>query len=125
MGSWGNQLAYTETFLRAIYPFIPKLIEVGFDSLNPVQCSANGMDPQRLKDEFGDHILYWGGGVDTQKVLPFGTPQQVRKQVLQRCDIFSKGGGYIFNSIHIVQCNTPIENVVAMIDAVHEFNGDK
>ncbi len=109
----------------AIYPFIPKLIEVGFDSLNPVQCSANGMDPQRLKDEFGDHILYWGGGVDTQKVLPFGTPQQVRKQVLQRCDIFSKGGGYIFNSIHIVQCNTPIENVVAMIDAVHEFNGDK
>lgn len=109
----------------AIYPFIPKLIDSGFDSVNPVQCSAAGMDPQRLKDDFGDKILYWGGGVDTQKVLPFGTPQEVREQVLQRCDIFSKNGGYIFNSIHIVQCNTPIENVVAMIDAVHEFNGDK
>lgn len=109
----------------AVYPFIPKLIESGFDSLNPVQCSAAGMDPQRLKDDFGDKILYWGGGVDTQKVLPFGTPDEVRKQVLERCEIFSKNGGYIFNSIHIVQCNTPIENVVAMIDAVHEFNGTK
>lgn len=109
----------------AIYPFIPKLIDAGFDSLNPVQCSATGMDPQRLKNDFGDRILYWGGGVDTQKVLPFGTPQEVREQVLQRCEIFSKNGGYIFNSIHIVQCGTPIENVVAMIDAVHEFNGDK
>ena len=109
----------------AIYPFIPKLINCGFDSLNPVQCSAAGMDPQRLKDDFGDKILYWGGGVDTQKVLPFGTPAQVREQVLRRCEIFAKNGGYIFNSIHIVQCNTPIENVVAMIDAVHEFNGER
>lgn len=108
----------------AVYPFIPKFITAGFDSLNPVQCSAAGMDPQRLKDDFGDQILYWGGGVDTQKVLPFGTPEEVREQVLRRCDIFSKNGGYIFNSIHIVQCNTPIENVVAMIDAVHAFNGD-
>ena len=83
------------------------------------------MDPQRLKDDFGDKILYWGGGVDTQKVLPFGTPAQVREQVLRRCEIFAKNGGYIFNSIHIVQCNTPIENVVAMIDAVHEFNGER
>lgn len=109
----------------AVYPFIPKLIESGFDALNPVQCSAAGMDPQRLKDDFGDKILYWGGGVDTQKVLPFGTPEEVREQVLRRCEIFSKNGGYIFNSIHIVQCGTPIENVVAMIDAVHEFNGDR
>ena len=93
--------------------------------MNPVQCSAAGMDPQRLKDNFGDRILFWGGGVDTQKVLPFGTPQEVREQVLRRCEIFSKNGGYIFNSIHIVQCGTPIENVAAMIDAVHEFNGDR
>lgn len=108
----------------AIYPFIPKLIASGFDSVNPVQCSATGMEPQRLKDDFGDKIVYWGGGVDTQKVLPFGTPGEVREQVLQRCEIFSKNGGYIFNSIHIVQCGTPIENVAAMIDAVHQFNGD-
>ena len=108
----------------AIYPFIPKLIASGFDSVNPVQCSATGMEPQRLKDDFGDKIVYWGGGVDTQKVLPFGTPGEVREQVLQRCEIFSKNGGYIFNSIHIVQCSTPIENVAAMIDAVHQFNGD-
>lgn len=108
----------------AISPFIPKLIASGFDSVNPVQCSATGMEPQRLKDDFGDKIVYWGGGVDTQKVLPFGTPGEVREQVLQRCEIFSKNGGYIFNSIHIVQCGTPIENVAAMIDAVHQFNGD-
>ena len=109
----------------AVYPFIPKFIESGFDALNPVQCSAAGMEPQRLKDDFGDRILYWGGGVDTQKVLPFGTPEEVRRQVLERCEIFSKNGGYIFNSIHIVQYGTPIENVVAMIDAVHEFNGGR
>lgn len=109
----------------AVYPMIPGLIEGGFDALNPVQCSADGMDPQWLKDTFGGNIVFWGGGVDTQKVLPFGTPEEVRRQVLERCEIFSKNGGYIFNSIHIVQCNTPLENVVAMIDAAHEFNGDR
>lgn len=107
----------------AIYPFFPKLIEAGFDAVNPVQCSAKGMDPRRLKEEFGKDITFWGGGVDTQKVLPFGTPEEVRKQVLERCEIFSDQGGFIFNSIHIVQCNTPVENIVAMINAVHEFNG--
>ncbi len=109
----------------AIFDYIPLFIEAGFDALNPVQCSAVGMDPQKLKDEYGKDITFWGGGVDTQRILPFGTPEQVREQVLERCEIFSKGGGYIFNSIHIVQCGTPVENIVAMIDAAHEFNGDR
>lgn len=107
----------------AIFDVMPQLIESGFDSVNPVQCSAVGMDPQRLKDTFGKDILFWGAGVDTQQVLPFGNPEEVREQVLKRCEIFAKDGGFIFASIHNIQCNTPIENIVAMIDAVHEFNG--
>lgn len=109
----------------AVSQVIPGLIDAGFDALNPVQCSATGMEPEYLKKEFGDHILFWGGGVDTQHTLPFGTPEEIREQVLQRCEIFSENGGYIFSSIHIVQCNTPVENIVAMIDAAHEFNGDR
>lgn len=104
-------------------PLIPLFIECGFDALNPVQCSAVGMEPQHLKDAYGDRITFWGGGVDTQKVLPFGTPAEVREQVLERCEIFSENGGFIFNAIHNIQANTPVENIVAMIDAVHEFNG--
>ena len=79
----------------AVYPFIPKLIEAGFDAVNPVQCSAKGMDPRRLKKEFGNEITFWGGGVDTQKILPFGTPEQIREQVLERCEIFGEGGFYL------------------------------
>ncbi|MBQ9061244.1 MAG: methyltransferase [Eubacterium sp.] len=109
----------------AIFDMIPLLIESGFDALNPVQCSATGMDPKRLKDTYGKDILFWGGGIDTQQVLPFGTPEEVRAQVLERLEIFSKNGGYIFNTIHNIQANTPIENIVAMVEAVKEFNGDK
>lgn len=109
----------------AIESFINTFIEAGFDILNPVQCSAAGMDPELLKKKYGDRIVFWGGGVDTQKTLPFGTPQEVREQVLRRCAIFSKNGGFIFNTIHNVQANTPVRNIAAMIDAVHEFNGDK
>ena len=69
--------------------------------------------------------MFWGGGVDTQKTLPFGTPAEVREQVLRRCEIFAQGGGFVFNAIHNVQARTPVENIVAMIDAVHEFNGRK
>jgi len=103
--------------------FIPSFIEAGFDILNPVQCSAANMEAEHLKAEYGGRIAFWGGGVDTQKVLPFGTPGQVRAQVLERCRVFSQGGGFVFNSIHNVQAQTPVENIVAMIDAVHEFNG--
>ena len=103
--------------------FIEPLIEAGFDILNPVQCSASGMDPRHLKAAFGDRITFWGGGVDTQKTLPFGTPAEVREQVLQRCEVFSENGGFVFNTIHNVQAQTPVANVVAMLDALREFNG--
>lgn len=102
--------------------FMEHFISAGFDVVNPVQCSAAGMDPQLLKRRYGDRLVFWGGGVDTQKTLPFGTPAEVRTEVLDRCRIFGKGGGYVFDSIHNVQANTPIENVVAMIDALHEYN---
>jgi uroporphyrinogen-III decarboxylase len=107
----------------AVSKFLPTFIEAGFDILNPVQCSATGMEPEQLKANFGDQLVFWGGGVDTQKTLPFGTPAEVREQVLRRCEIFAPGGGFVFNSIHNVQAQTPVENIVAMIDAVHEFNG--
>jgi len=107
----------------SVVRFIPSFIEAGFDILNPVQCSATGMDPETLKREYGDRIVFWGGGVDTQQTLPFGTPAQVRTEVIERCRIFSQGGGFVFNSIHNVQAATPVENIVAMINAVHDFNG--
>jgi hypothetical protein len=103
--------------------FIPSFIEAGFDILNPVQCSAAGMEPEQLKQRFGDRLTFWGGGIDTQQTLPFGSPDDVRRQVLARCEVFARGGGFVFNSIHNVQARTPVENIVAMIDAVREFNG--
>ena len=109
----------------AVSKFLPTFIEAGFDILNPVQCSATGMEPEQLKASFGDQLVFWGGGVDTQKTLPFGTPAEVREQVLRRCEIFAPGGGFVFNSIHNVQAMTPVENIVAMLDAVHEFNGKR
>jgi len=103
--------------------FYESFIESGIEIVNPVQCSATGMDPELLKQDFGDRLTFWGGGVDTQKTLPFGTPADVRQQVLRRCEIFAPGGGFVFNSIHNIQAGTPVENIVAMFDAVHEFNG--
>jgi len=109
----------------AVFPLIAEFIDAGFDILNPVQINADGMDSQKLKDTFGSRIVFWGGGVDTQKVLPYGTPEQVREHVLHQCEVFGKNGGFVFTSVHNVQVNVPIENVVAAIDAVKEFNGAK
>jgi hypothetical protein len=107
----------------AVEPFIPRFIDSGFDIVNPVQCSAAGMDPRALKARYGDRIVFWGGGVDTQKTLPFGTPDEVRREVLARCECFAPAGGFVFNAVHNVQARTPVQNIVAMIDAVREFNG--
>ncbi len=107
----------------AVEKFLGAFIEAGFDIVNPVQCSATGMDPAHLKQTYGDRLVFWGGGVDTQQTLPFGTPESVRSQVLQRCEIFARDGGFVFNSIHNMQAQTPVENIVAMVDAVQEFNG--
>jgi hypothetical protein len=105
----------------AVEKFIEPFIECGFDILNPVQCSASGMEPRHLKERYGDRIVFWGGGVDTQKTLPFGTPDEVRREVLSRCEIFSKGGGFVFNAVHNIQAGTPVENLLALFGAVNEF----
>lgn len=107
----------------AVKEFIPRFIDSGFDILNPVQVSAAGMEPEKIKDSFGKDIVFWGGGVDTQKTLPFGTAPEVREQVLRHCEIFSRDGGFVFTTIHNIQAKTPLENVIAMIDAVKEYNG--
>jgi len=107
----------------AVESLLSRLCDVGFDIFNPVQCSAAGMEPRTLKQRYGDRLVFYGGGVNTQQTLPFGTPAEVRAEVLERCEIFATGGGYIFNAIHCVQANTPVQNVVAMLDAVKEFNG--
>jgi hypothetical protein len=103
--------------------FFESMIDAGIDIVNPVQCSAKGMEPPMLKDKYKGRLVFWGGGVDTQRTLPFGTPAEVRAEVLERCEIFSQGGGFVFNSIHNVQADTPVENMVAMFAAVKEFNG--
>ena len=95
--------------------------EMGLDILNPVQFSAMepaGMTPQRLKDEYGDKFVFWGGGVDTQRVLPFGTPEEVREEVAERVKVLNQNGGYIFNTVHNIVANVPAENLIAMYEAV-------
>jgi len=99
-------------------PLIEGFIEAGFDILNPVQTSARGMDPKHLVEKFGGRMIFWGGGADTQQTLPFGTPDEVRRQVKERVEIFGKTKGYIFNTVHNIQCNTPVENVLAIFEAL-------
>jgi hypothetical protein len=126
INEWVHRNTPWKTFKHscgAVEKFIPGFIECGFDILNPVQCSAAGMQPAHLKATYGDSIVFWGGGVDTQTTLPFSTPAQVREQVLRRCEVFAPGGGFVFNAIHNIQAGTPVENIVAMFDAVREFNG--
>lgn len=128
INDWIHSHTQWKTFKHscgAVSKFLPSFIEAGIDILNPVQCSATGMDPEQLKANFGDRLVFWGGGVDTQRVLPFGTPAEVREQVLRRCEVFAEGGGFVFNTIHNVQAATPVGNIVAMLEAVHEFNGRK
>jgi hypothetical protein len=127
MNSWIHAHTSWKTFKHscgAIRPLLPNLIEAGFDVINPVQLSAAGMDAKELKERFGDGIVFWGGGVDTQKTLPFGTPQEVRREVLARCKVLGKGGGFVFNPVHNIQARTPILNVVAMVNALREHNGE-
>ena len=105
----------------SVVALIPDFIEAGFDVLNPVQTSAAGMDPRELKQHYGDRITFWGGGVDTQGTLPFGTPDEVRAQVKERIEIFSPNGGFVFNTIHNVQAGIPRENLLALYQAVADF----
>ncbi len=104
----------------AIAKYMPYIVESGIDCINPVQCSAAGMSADRLKREFGARITFWGGGVDVQQTLPFGTPEQVYREVTERLRVFKPGGGFVFNPIHNVQANSPAENMAAMFQAVRD-----
>jgi uroporphyrinogen decarboxylase len=105
----------------AVYDLIPDLIELGFDILNPVQVSARGMDTKRLKQAYGQDIVFWGGGVDTQRVLPFGTPADVADEVKRRIDDLAPGGGLVFAAVHNIQALVPPENIVTMFDTALEY----
>lgn len=104
----------------AIFDFIPDLIEIGIDALNPIQTSADGMEPTRLKSEFGKHLIFWGG-IDTQSVLPHGSPEDVRIEVRKKIDILSKDGGYVLAPVHNIQPDVPGENVWAMVDEARRY----
>jgi len=124
VNAWIHENTTWKTFKHscgAVEPLLSHFIDSGFDIINPVQCSATGMDPQQLKARYGDQLVFWGGGVDTQHVLPFGTPKEVAAQVKARIRIFGQQGGFVFNTIHNVQANTPVENVVAMIEAIQDI----
>ena len=106
----------------AIFPLIPSLIETGFDILNPVQTSANGMDALQLNGQFGNQLSFWGGSLDCQKTLPYGTPEEVVREVQEHLRVFAPGGGYVFASVHNIQANVPPENVIAMFDTALAFD---
>ena len=124
INGWIHKNTNWKTFMHCcggIWPLLDSIVEAGFDILNPVQCSAAGMDPRELKKNYGDKLTFWGGGVDTQRVLPFGTPAEVRDQVRERIDIFAPHGGFVFCAIHNIQARTPLENVLAMFKAIREY----
>lgn len=104
----------------AIRDIIPDLIEIGVDILNPLQYTANGMDSVELKNEYGRDLVFWGGGIDTQTILPRGTPDQIRDEVRRQLDILMPGGGYVFNTVHNILHEVPAENIVAMYETVWE-----
>ena len=123
VNDWIHQNTGWKTFKHScgsIISLLDHFIEAGFDIINPVQINADGMDTKVLKKRFGERIVFWGGGVDTQGVFAFGTPQQVKEQVRRQVGILNENGGFVFNTIHNIQANVPFENVVAMLEALKE-----
>jgi uroporphyrinogen-III decarboxylase len=128
INDWIHRHTAWKTFKHscgAVETLLPAFIESGFDILNPVQVSAAGMDARNLKEKYGRDIVFWGGGIDTQKTLAFGTPEEVRAEVLERCEVFGRDGGFVFNSVHNIQANVPAANIIAMFTAIGEYNGQK
>ena len=103
------------------YEYIPDLIDNGIDILNPVQIGLVNMEPKELKKKFGKQLVFWGGGIDTQHVLPFAKPNEIRKHVQKNLEIFKQGGGYVFNNVHNIQYGVPADNIVELFDAAYEF----
>ncbi len=121
INDWIHEHTTWKTFKHscgAVETFMDRFVDAGFDIINPVQINAKGMDPVHLKKTYGDKLTFWGGGIDTQKVLPFGTPEQIKKQVVENCRIFGENGGFVFNSVHNIQANVPPENLHALFDTL-------
>jgi uroporphyrinogen-III decarboxylase len=125
INDWIHDHTTWKTFKHScgsITPLLQSMIDAGFDIINPVQINARDMDPVMLKKNFGDRVTFWGGGVDTQKILPFAKPDKVKEQILSQCEILSRGGGFVFNTVHNIQANVPLENILAMLDGIRQFN---
>lgn len=123
MCDWIHRNTSWKVFMHCcggIRPLLDDIIEAGIDIISPVQTSADGMEAHGLKRDFGDRIVFWGGGVDTQSTLPFGSPGDVYDEATERIRIFNNGGGYVFNAIHNIQPNTPLENIMAMLRAIKD-----
>ncbi|NIM16877.1 MAG: methyltransferase [Candidatus Aminicenantes bacterium] len=121
-----KELADVKVMLHScggLRPLLDDLIDAGLDAANPIQTSCKGMEPGGLKCDFGDRLCFWGGGCDTQTILPKAAPGEVRRHVLERLEIFAPGGGFVFQQVHNILAGVPPENIVAMFDAVKEFNG--
>jgi hypothetical protein len=123
INDWVHTHTRWKTFIHAcgsIWRLLDDITDAGFDVLNPVQTSAAHMSPRDLKDRYGDRLTFWGGGVDTQRVLPFGTPDEVRQMVDERLRIFAPGGGFVFNTVHNIQARVPVGNIVCLFQTVNE-----
>lgn len=101
--------------------YIPELLDNGIDILNPVQINAAGMDAQALKETYGDQLVFWGGGIDSQHVLPFASAEDVMNNVKANVNIFKSGSGYVFNNVHNIQAGVPPENIIAMYEAAYKY----
>jgi hypothetical protein len=124
INAWVHEHTTWRCFIHScgsIWRLLDDIVDAGFDVLNPVQTSAAEMDPQALKDRYGDRLTFWGGGVDTQRTLPFGTPEEVRAMVRDRIAVFGSGGGFVFDTVHNLQARVPVSNIVALYEAVDEF----
>jgi len=124
VNNWIHRHTGWKSFIHScgsVYGLLPDFIESGFDVLNPVQCSASEMDPARLKKQFGENLTFWGGGIDTQHTLPFGTPAEVAEEVKARIESFGAGGGFVFNAIHNIQARVPIANLMAMLETFDRY----
>lgn len=124
MNDWVHQNTNWKTWFHScggIYDILDDFVDMGVDIVNPLQLSARGMDMHKIKENYGDKLVFWGGGIDTQDMLPNGTPAEIRAQVRERLDVLAQGGGYVFNTIHNIMGNVKPENIAAAFEAAREY----